>query len=153
MINRSPLSGRQRLVFGVLALGAFVVSCAVFALPGTSHADDTMAHLNIQITDIRHERDGQRREFHHVRQIVESGGVDARLTMGKVCFSDGNCNVQPVNYVIPANGTLKLKDQYLLSLTEQEFFVFTYTGRDENGNDISLEFTLVVNDDRLEMQE
>lgn len=153
MITRQLLSGRQRLVFGALALGAFVLSCAVFALPGTSRAGDTMAQLDIQITDIRHERNGKRREFHHIRRIVESGGVSARLTMGKVCFSDGNFNVQPVNYVIPANGTLKLKDQYLMSLTEQEFFVFAYTGRDENGNDISLEFTLVVNEDRLEIQE
>ena len=70
MINRSLLSGRQRIVFGVLALGAFVLSFAVFSMPGTSHANDTMAHLNIRITDIRHEHDGNKRKFHHVRQIV-----------------------------------------------------------------------------------
>ena len=73
--------------------------------------------------------------------------------MGKACFSNGECNTQPVNYRIPADGRLRLENQYLLSLTEREFYAITYTGRDANGNDIALDFTLVVNDDELTLQD
>lgn len=142
--------------FTIVAVAATLFATAVAPAGADTDEIETgkpMAVLEARLADIRFELDGSQREFHHVREFVETSGVDAKLTMGQVCFSNGDCNVQPVNYSIPANGLLRLKDQYIMSLTEREFYVFTYTGRDANGNDIQLSFTLVVDDDELVLQE
>jgi hypothetical protein len=133
----------------VLLLGVIAWLASAPQAPADS---GRISQVSVEIRNMRVEKAGEVFRFTHDRAFVEHGGVGVMLTQAQVCFSSGRCIGQPVNYRIEPNGELVNPDAVVEPVGANETFAYRYTGEDDNGRSVLVQYEIRVAGERYEVK-
>lgn len=122
---------------GALALAACEEEAADEPPPGPP------AQVGLALQDFQYAVVDGRHRYTHMRRFVETAGVAATITRGRVCVADGTeCVDALVEYPVDANGTLVQPDHHFATDRARDRITLDYWGTDANGNDFTLSATV-----------
>lgn len=97
------------------------------------------AAVGLALQDFRYAKVDGRHRYTHMRRFVESAGVAATITRGRICVANGaDCVDALVDYPIDAGGTLVQPDHHFATERRVDRITVTYWGMDANGNEFTL---------------
>jgi|GEM_PF-6810147 len=93
--------------------------------------------LKLDLSSFRFTVERGRNTYYHSRNYVESGGMGATLTRGKVCVENGKiCVESAVQYRVEAGKTLTQPDHKVATTLDNDHITIEYWGSADNGEPV-----------------
>ncbi|MDA0655982.1 MAG: hypothetical protein O2912_06200 [Proteobacteria bacterium] len=95
--------------------------------------------LALKVSDFRYVVERERNTYYHSRNYVESGGMGATLTRGKVCVENGKiCVESGVRYRVEPGKTLTQPNHKVATTLKEDRITIEYWGTADNGEPIHI---------------
>lgn len=97
------------------------------------------AELALKLSDFRFVVERERNTYYHKRTYVESGGMGATLTRGKVCVENGKiCVESGVQYHVEPGKALTQPNHKVATTLQEDSITVEYWGTADNGEPIHI---------------
>lgn len=120
----------------------------VFTLTACNDTEDKQslkANLLLDILDISFSVKNDRQVFSHTRIFRETNGIDLVITRGKICVeSKKTCVDAFVDYSVDGFGKLVQNNHHVATRQGEDEITFEYWAQDDNGNELKITKTLIV---------
>ena len=111
------------------------------------------AQLAFELVELRYEIVDGRHTYFHKRKYTESIGTGVTLQAGKVCTENGKaCLSARVNYRIDGGTDLVQPNHHVATRLAQDTITIEYWGKDDAGNDVSVDKILLVEIEKIEVR-
>lgn len=111
------------------------------------------AKLALELAELRHEMVDGRHTYFHKREYTETIGTGVTLQAGKVCVENGKaCLSARVNYRIDGGKNLVQPNHHVATRLAQDTITIEYWGKDDAGNDVRVDKTLMVEGAKIEVR-
>jgi hypothetical protein len=124
-------------VAGAIAV-LFLTACEE-EQPVQNPTSGVRTELALKVSDFRYVVERERNTYYHSRNYIESGGMGATLTRGKVCVEKGKiCVESGVRYRVEPGKTLTQPNHKVATTLMEDRITIEYWGTADNGEPVHI---------------
>ena len=113
----------------------------------------TRSELKLDLSSFRFVIEQGRNTYYQSRNYIESGGIGATLTRGKVCVENGkNCVESAVRYRVEAGKTLTQPNHKVATTLDKDNITIEYWGTADNGEPVHIRRTVKTSGAKVTVQ-